>query len=377
MFGVVESSRLTVPLWSDEQGGPTAFPNNSIFLRQYVANLLARAFPNLSKYVFAAFLFSVPRLSFSFSSFLAIFSLFALILLSFPPSLFLSLLFFSLVLSGFLKQDQNWQNKEQSLLASSEHNSSFTMFLPLMLVASSLFHSFFCFLLLSNWPFCCCFVFCGLSFLPFRPALDKFVEGLFSLHRDLPAFKSNLRDFLIQYKVCHPSCSLALLFGQFFGICFHVHICFLHSFFLWLCFVAPSSSSSSLYLLFIPISFCFFFFCFQQISGDQLYAEEREQQLKAQREAEQARLLSVPGFLPGGAPVSDSTADETMWFNALTDSSRIHLFLLACCMSVTVDYMNDRGLVVAWLICYLSMINPRAQLDFTHSCDDLFSNRDQ
>ena len=37
----------------------------------------------------------------------------------------------------------------------------------------------------------------------YRAQVKMFVEGLFHLNNNIPAFKEHLRDFLVQIKVCH------------------------------------------------------------------------------------------------------------------------------------------------------------------------------
>jgi exportin-1 len=47
MFASIESGNIRAPLWDPSQGN---FSNNQQYMREYVANLLATSFPNMTQY---------------------------------------------------------------------------------------------------------------------------------------------------------------------------------------------------------------------------------------------------------------------------------------------------------------------------------------
>lgn len=49
LFTVVESGRITVPLYDVTQHDPNM--TNQMFVRQYIATLVSQAFPNVVQYV--------------------------------------------------------------------------------------------------------------------------------------------------------------------------------------------------------------------------------------------------------------------------------------------------------------------------------------
>lgn len=49
LFSVVSPTIIKAPLWDIAAKGPTAYPSNEAFVREYVANLLASSFPNLTQ----------------------------------------------------------------------------------------------------------------------------------------------------------------------------------------------------------------------------------------------------------------------------------------------------------------------------------------
>ncbi len=46
---MVSPTVIKAPLWDVATKGPTAYAGNDAFVREYVANLLASSFPNLSQ----------------------------------------------------------------------------------------------------------------------------------------------------------------------------------------------------------------------------------------------------------------------------------------------------------------------------------------
>lgn len=47
LFTIVNSGVITAPLWDEAAKGPTAYPNNAVFVHEFVSDLLSRSFPNL------------------------------------------------------------------------------------------------------------------------------------------------------------------------------------------------------------------------------------------------------------------------------------------------------------------------------------------
>ncbi len=47
LFSTVNSGVIKAPLWDEAAKGPTAYPNNAVFVHEYVSDLLSRSFPNL------------------------------------------------------------------------------------------------------------------------------------------------------------------------------------------------------------------------------------------------------------------------------------------------------------------------------------------
>jgi len=48
LFQIAESDQLSAPLWDVAALGPTAYPNNSAFVKDHVGTLLSASFPNLA-----------------------------------------------------------------------------------------------------------------------------------------------------------------------------------------------------------------------------------------------------------------------------------------------------------------------------------------
>lgn len=47
LFTIVNSGVIKAPLWDETTKGPTAYPNNAVFVHEFVSDLLSRSFPNL------------------------------------------------------------------------------------------------------------------------------------------------------------------------------------------------------------------------------------------------------------------------------------------------------------------------------------------
>ena len=47
LFTIVNSGVIKAPLWDEAAKGPTAYPNNAVFVHEFVSDLLSRSFPNL------------------------------------------------------------------------------------------------------------------------------------------------------------------------------------------------------------------------------------------------------------------------------------------------------------------------------------------
>ncbi|DBA80101.1 hypothetical protein WJX79_000920 [Trebouxia sp. C0005] len=47
LFSIVNSGVIKAPLWDEADKGPTAYPNNAVFVHEFVSNLLSQSFPNL------------------------------------------------------------------------------------------------------------------------------------------------------------------------------------------------------------------------------------------------------------------------------------------------------------------------------------------
>ena len=47
LFSIVNSGVIKAPLWDEAAKGPNAYPNNAVFVHEYVNDLLSRSFPNL------------------------------------------------------------------------------------------------------------------------------------------------------------------------------------------------------------------------------------------------------------------------------------------------------------------------------------------
>ena len=47
LFSIVNSGVIKAPLWDESAKGPTAYPNNAVFVHEFVSDLLSRSFPNL------------------------------------------------------------------------------------------------------------------------------------------------------------------------------------------------------------------------------------------------------------------------------------------------------------------------------------------
>ena len=47
LFTIVNSGVIKAPLWDETAKGPNAYPNNAVFVHEFVSDLLSRSFPNL------------------------------------------------------------------------------------------------------------------------------------------------------------------------------------------------------------------------------------------------------------------------------------------------------------------------------------------